>query len=226
MATTQKSKSAAVRARLNHPVIDSDGHMIEFEPGFVEYLKKVGGRKLVDRYLAHEHNTGSWGKLFNWYRLSPEERREHRATRSPWWALPTKNTLDRATAVLPKLLHERMDEIGLDFTVLYPSLGLAFPHIENTELRRATCRAFNWYCADYFRDYADRMTPAACIPMHTPQEAIAELEYVCQGSRVESHHHGRDMCQRTISAAALQGCRCCVPCVLDRQFLYRQRLRL
>ena len=33
------------------------------------------------------------------------------------------------------------------------------------------------FCADYFREYADRMTPAACIPMHTPQEAIAELEF-------------------------------------------------
>ena len=67
--------------------------------------------------------------------------------------------------------------IGLDFTVLYPTLGLSFPHIENEELRRATCRALNTFHADYFREYADRMTPAACIPMHTPQEAIEELEY-------------------------------------------------
>ncbi len=181
MATTGHSTSAAVRARLSHPVIDSDGHMIEFEPGFLDYLTKVGGRAMVDLYQSTARNTGSWGKLFDWYRLSPEERRAQHATRSPWWALPTKNTLDRATAVLPKLLHERMDDMGLDFTVLYPSLGLAFPHIENTELRQATCRAFNWYCADYFRDYADRMTPAACIPMHTPQEAIAELEHVSNG---------------------------------------------
>jgi predicted TIM-barrel fold metal-dependent hydrolase len=177
MSITSSSKSAAVRAKLNHPVIDSDGHMIEFEPGFLEYLKKVGGPSIVSRYLSDERNTGAWGKLFNWYRLSPEERREYHATRSPWWALPTKNTLDRATAVLPKLLHERMDDIGLDFTVLYPSLGLGFPHIEDEELRRATCRAINMFCADYFRDYADRMTPAACIPMHTPQEAIEELDY-------------------------------------------------
>jgi hypothetical protein len=35
MATTQTSKSAAVRARLNHPVIDSDGHTVEFEPAFL-----------------------------------------------------------------------------------------------------------------------------------------------------------------------------------------------
>jgi predicted TIM-barrel fold metal-dependent hydrolase len=178
MVMTRTSQSAAIRARLNHPVIDSDGHMLEFEPGFLDYLKQVGGHTMVDRFFSDERNSGSWGRLSRWYRLSPEERRDQRATRSPWWALPTKNTLDRATAVLPKLLHERMDEIGLDFTVLYPTLGLAFPHIESEELRRATCRALNMFYADYFREYADRMTPAAAIPMHTPQEAIAELEYV------------------------------------------------
>ena len=171
------SPSATIRARLKHPVIDSDGHMIEFEPGFLDYLKQVGGQSMLDRYLSPERNTGSWGRLFDWYRLSAEERRAGHATRSPWWALPTKNTLDRATASLPRLLHERLDDIGIDFTVLYPSLGLAFPHIEHAELRKASCRALNMFVADYFRGYADRMTPAACIPMHTPQEAIDELGY-------------------------------------------------
>lgn len=174
---THVSKSATIRSQLKHPVIDSDGHMIEFEPGFLDYLEQVGGQSLVDRYRSKERNTGSWGKLFDWYRLSSEERHDQRSTRAPWWALPTKNTLDRATASLPRLLHERMDDIGLDFTVLYPSLGLAFPHIESAELRQATCRAFNMFVADYYRDYADRMAPAACIPMHTPEEAIEELEY-------------------------------------------------
>jgi hypothetical protein len=37
------SKSAAVRARLNHPVIDSDGHTVEFEPAFLDYLRQTGG---------------------------------------------------------------------------------------------------------------------------------------------------------------------------------------
>ena len=46
------SKSAAVRSRLDHPVIDSDGHMNEFEPAAMEYLAKVGGSKMVRALLA------------------------------------------------------------------------------------------------------------------------------------------------------------------------------
>jgi len=179
MAATHTSKSRAVRARLNHPVIDSDGHTVEFEPAVMEYLHKVGGAGIVERYKAQGATSmaGGLGSLFNWYRLSPEERHDQRATRSPWWGLPTKNTLDRATATLPKLLYERLDDIGLDVTVLYPSLGLLPPHIEDEEVRRASCRAFNMFYADVFREYADRMVPVAVIPMHTPQEAIEELEY-------------------------------------------------
>ena len=178
MTTSWASKSAEVRAKLNHPVIDSDGHMIEFEPGFLDYLKREGGGSMVKRFLSPERNTGGWGRLFRWYSLSQQERLDQRVTRSPWWALPTKNTLDRATAILPQLLSERMGAIGLDFTVLYPSMGLMFPHIDGDELRRATCRALNTFHADYFEEYSSQMTPAAAIPMHTPQEAIEELEYV------------------------------------------------
>ncbi|MGE0682789.1 MAG: amidohydrolase family protein [Candidatus Binatia bacterium] len=179
MATPSTSKSAAVRARLSHPVIDSDGHIVEFEPALMEYLKRAGGVSMEERYKTRRHDgsAAGLGALFRWYQLSPEERRDQRATRSPWWALPTKNTLDRATATLPKLLYERMGDLGLDFTVLYPTLGLSFSHLEDEELRHACCRAYNTYVADVYRDYADRMTPAACIPMHTPQEAIEELEY-------------------------------------------------
>jgi predicted TIM-barrel fold metal-dependent hydrolase len=70
-----------------------------------------------------------------------------------------------------------MDEMGLDFAVLNPSQGLFAPHIAHDELRRVACRAFNQYHADIFGEFADRMTPAACIPMNTPAEAIEELEH-------------------------------------------------
>jgi len=67
--------------------------------------------------------------------------------------------------------------MGIDFTVLYPTFGLNFPHLDDQELRRAYCTALNTLNAEIFGEYADRMTPTAAIPMHTPQDAIEELEY-------------------------------------------------
>jgi predicted TIM-barrel fold metal-dependent hydrolase len=74
------------------------------------------------------------------------------------------------------LLYERLDESGIDFAIMYPTLGLFAPRIDDGDLRRAACRTFNKFSADAFRDYSDRMTPAAIIPMHSPQEAIEELD--------------------------------------------------
>jgi predicted TIM-barrel fold metal-dependent hydrolase len=173
MALTQRSESAEIRARLDHPVIDADGHTVEYEPALVDYLKQVGGAKLAERYVKMRTEGGA----SVWYRLSPQERHDKRFTRPPWWPIPTRNTLDRATAMLPRLLRERLDETGIDFTVLYPTLGLSLIRLDDDELRPAVCRALNTMHADIFREQADRMTPAATIPMHTPAEAISELEY-------------------------------------------------
>ena len=167
------SKSAALRARLKHPVIDSDGHTIEFAPAIADYLKQVGGTALVDRFRGGNGRGAGGG----WHRLSPAERLERRATRPPWWAFPAKNTLDRATATLPKLLYERLEQFGLDFTVLYPTLAMFAAHLEDDELRRGASRAYNMFHADLFREFSDRIAPVAVIPMHTPAEAIEELEF-------------------------------------------------
>ena len=42
-----------------------------------------------------------------------------------------------ATAVLPALLYERLDELGIDISVVYPSMGLLFMHFEDGDDRRA-----------------------------------------------------------------------------------------
>ena len=63
------SRSAAIRAKLNHPIIDSDGHVAEFEPEFFDYLKEVGGETAVSRLKALPDSPFS----FRWYRLSEEE---------------------------------------------------------------------------------------------------------------------------------------------------------
>jgi predicted TIM-barrel fold metal-dependent hydrolase len=171
-----------LHGQLGHPVIDSDGHFAEIMPVYFDYLKEVGGARLVQRYQKElasstECMIANMHSMYRWHRMSPEARRADVAPRPPFYGSPARNTLDRATAMLPRLMHERLDEMGLDFTVLYPGMGLFAPHHDDEELRRAACRAFNMYVADQFRDYADRMTPAAAIPMHQPGEAIKELEF-------------------------------------------------
>src|SRR5215469_7713386 len=135
---SNSTRSAQIRARVNHPIIDSDGHMVEFEPALLDYIRETGGAALLERYKR------AWDTAFyfRWNHLTPAERRDYRVPRPVWWPYPTKNTYDRATAALPKLLYQRLDEMGLDFVILNPSQGLFAPHIEEAELRRRVCRAF------------------------------------------------------------------------------------
>lgn len=163
------SKSAAVRARLQHPVIDGDGHWLEPLPIFLDYLKDVAGQSVVDTFVKRAKDVA-------WYDLSPEERMRRRLHRPTWWGEPAR-TLDRATAMIPRLFYERLDEIGLDFCVLYTSLGLFFIGNPDEEIRRATARAVNRMNAEMFKAYAHRITPAAVVPVHTPEEAIEEATY-------------------------------------------------
>jgi predicted TIM-barrel fold metal-dependent hydrolase len=166
MSITTESVSARRRARLKHPVIDSDGHIIEFTPAFQDYVRRVGGDEAAERSGMRRRRGRTRDERLDSWTASP-----------PWWGLPTKNTLDRCTASLPALLRERLDDLGMDYLVLYPTTGLGMPHHPDDELRPVLCRAFNEFVADIYCEHADRMTVTAVIPMHTPQEAIAELEH-------------------------------------------------
>ena len=176
---TQKraaSRSAAVKVGLDYPVIDTDIHTNEFLPILEDYIHKYGGSRIVDQFNEHLKH-GLNGLAAQWYKYTPEERHQHRLFRPPFWALPSKNTYDLGTTLLPSLLYERLDELGTDFAVLYPNITL-FPASSGREdLRLVLSRAINHYHADIYRPYADRLTPVAIIPLHTPQEGIAELEF-------------------------------------------------
>ncbi len=161
--------SQSIHDQLDHPVIDSDAHWLEFGPMLKERIAKIAGREVAECFTGLREVIGAP------QRMGPAERRRRRIAHSGFWQLPMANALDRATAMMPKLLHERMDELGLDFCVMYPTGAAA--STSDPALRRKATRAFNTFCADYFADYADRMTPVAVIPTNTPEEAIEELEH-------------------------------------------------
>jgi predicted TIM-barrel fold metal-dependent hydrolase len=171
----EMASSPEIHRRLGHPVIDVDGHMAEHLPLLAPYLEQEG--------LSIEHPSlrrmvpPDGGTDRTWHEQTAAERAETRTPRGPWWSAPAARTIDLATALFPGLLHERLDEIGIDFGVVYPSLGLVFLHTADERYRRGTCRALNRANAETFAPLSDRLTPVAAIPMHTPEEAVAELEY-------------------------------------------------
>jgi predicted TIM-barrel fold metal-dependent hydrolase len=175
-----KHGPAEIKAKLDHPIIDGDAHWVEYDPVFSEQMRKAGGNQAADGFLAAMAVTRD--ALL----MSVAERRRCRLAMPGFWTRQTGNTLDRATAMIPRLLYDRLDEIGSEFAVIYPTAGLRLPRIKDDATRRAVIRAYNIVAAGYFRDLGDRMTPAAIIPMHAPDEAIEELEFVTKqlGSKV------------------------------------------
>ncbi|MBW2386949.1 MAG: amidohydrolase family protein [Deltaproteobacteria bacterium] len=180
MPATPSPSTQKVRDQIDHPVIDSDGHLLEFLPAIRERLRGLGGDGMArgfDAILNAQQNARH---------MSPEDRRSFGLFRLTWWGFPARNSLDRATAMLPKLQYERLPEQGIDYAVVYPTFGLTAPMVEDRDLRLALVRAFNEYYADSYADLGDRLCPVALIPMHTPEEAIAELEYAVETLKLKA----------------------------------------
>jgi len=171
MSSNGATDARTLRSRLNHPVIDADGHWLEYSPVMREEFRRIGGDAAAEAFALASQ------RVPNALKMSLPERRRRRVAQEAFWGSPCENVLDRATAMLPRLMYERLDDLGIDFCVVYPTAGLGYHRMQDTRLRRAICRAYNVFTAEQFRPFADRIIPAAIIPMYTPEEAIEELEF-------------------------------------------------
>jgi predicted TIM-barrel fold metal-dependent hydrolase len=171
MQTNGHTEARKLHARLSHPVIDADGHWLEYAPVMREEFRRIGGEAAVEAFEVASQRVPSSLKM------TVPERRRRRVGQEAFWSSPCENVLDRATAMLPRLMYERLDDLGIDFSVVYPTAGLSYHRMQDTRLRRAICRAYNVFAADQFRGLEDRVIPAAIIPMYTPEEAIEEIEF-------------------------------------------------
>jgi predicted TIM-barrel fold metal-dependent hydrolase len=167
-------RSSEIRAALSHPVIDADGHVLEYLPAVQPYLREALGSADFERYRSRS------SPLQRIMEADPEARLATRTPQSAWWGTPARNTRDLATAAAPGLMYERMDEMGLDFAVLYPTKGFGIAGIGDPHMRAGVCRGFNEFYAATYGPFADRLTPAGVIPMHTPTEAMEELVHCAE----------------------------------------------
>ena len=128
--------------------------------------------------------------------LSAEERR--RLGLLPLsWHFPT-DTDYFADVSLPCRYYERLGDAGIDFSVLYPSMGLMLHRLPDEEQRVTLCRLYNEFMAQQYRPYGDRFTIAAIVPAHNPDEAIAEMVHAKEIG-------ARSACSRATSGAARRG---------------------
>jgi hypothetical protein len=96
-----------IRARLDHPLIDSDGHLIEFLPLVPDRLSELAGESAAQRSDALVH-SGQTLQGVN------DDMRKRHGIRAPWWVISTGNVLDRATALCRRLYYACLDELGHD----------------------------------------------------------------------------------------------------------------
>jgi hypothetical protein len=166
LETDALSRIARIRAQLDHPIIDADGHLLESVPLLLEHVDALAGPAAAERVRA------AIPSLFN-----GAGSLEQGISRGPWW--PSVTDADyQATVMLPALYAERLEQIGIDFAVVYPSLGLALVTHPDPDVRLPAVRALNAMLAQIYKPHAQRLTPAGVVPMHTPEEAIAELRHL------------------------------------------------
>ncbi len=164
-----------VRAKLDHPVIDADGHVVECDFAHLDFVRQLGGAEMVDRVRSVNHAAGQTVKSF-------------------WWGLLSgPRTSDRALAQLPRYMRSRMDELGIDFSHCYTTRGLSHLYLPDAETRRVSCRALNMLYAEMYADVGDRLRPVAVIPTYTPQEAIEELEFAVLELGHKAIHIGTEL---------------------------------
>jgi predicted TIM-barrel fold metal-dependent hydrolase len=161
---------AAIRGRIDHPIVDADGHHVEPIPIVGDFVGQIGGAEAKRRFLAGRVvGAPPPAELL---RSAPVKQIPRNR-----YGFPAANTLDLATAMVPELMYRRLDELGIDFALVYSTMALGVLTSADDELRPVVARALNSYYLEAFAGLRDRLEPVATIPMATPEEALAELDF-------------------------------------------------
>jgi uncharacterized protein len=68
-----------------------------------------------------------------------------------------------------------LDKTGIEWTVLYPTAGLAFGLVQDPEWSVALARAYNSWFAEHYHRTDRRLKGMALVPLQEPAEAAKEL---------------------------------------------------
>jgi uncharacterized protein len=136
-------------------LFDADGHVYELEYQIIEYLDPPfrGKKELLRQPLI---NSGD-----GWHRIALGVGRGQGGVTGG--EITAQNWIDA------------MDEIGLDGTVLHPTLGLNIGQVRDPEWAVIVARGYNNWLHDKFLKASPRLNGLAVLPIQNPPEAVKEL---------------------------------------------------
>jgi predicted TIM-barrel fold metal-dependent hydrolase len=134
-------------------VIDADGHIMEDMAEIVRrmpepYRRVIERSRVVFPPLDHLHDA--------------------RAVETP----PQR---DGRKPVGPQGWLDFLDDVGVEWTVVYPTRGLSYGKIVSLDYANVACRAYNDWLHDTYLAFDSRFRGMALIPMQDPEAAVLEL---------------------------------------------------
>ncbi len=139
--------------QMANKIIDGDGHIMEDTTAIIAHLRspyrEIALRKgVVFPPLDHLHAG--------------------RAVETP----PQR---DQRPGVGPQGWLDFLDDVGIEWTVLYPTTGLAYGKIVSLDYAVEVARAYNNWLYETYLKFNPRFKAMAIIPMQEPEEAVIEL---------------------------------------------------
>lgn len=156
----------------SYSVIDGDGHVIEplelwqerLSPAYRDRAPRPSEQR--GRFLVED-------SLLPGEERMPEPLRQHFANISL-----QKYPEAIQARFQPEARLRDMDREGVEFAILYPTLGLLMGGVRDPGLAIEICRAYNDWLADYCRQCRGRAAGVAMIYLHDVKAATEELKRV------------------------------------------------
>ena len=135
---------------------DADGHVYELDYQIIEYLDPPfrGRNELLHQPLI---NSGD-----GWHRIALGVGRGQGGVTGG--EITAQNWLDA------------LDQVGLDGTVLHPTLALNIGQVRDPEWAAVVARGYNNWLHDRYLKASPRLNGLAVLPVQNPAEAVKELK--------------------------------------------------
>ena len=139
--------------QIDSRVIDGDGHIMEIDADIIAHMEP-SYRRIAEQAgvvfppLDHLH-TGR--------------------------AVETPPKRDGRPLVGPEGWVDFLDDVGIEWTAMYPTRALSYGNIVSLDYAVVACRAYNDWFSETYLKFDPRFKGMAIIPMQDPEEAAKEL---------------------------------------------------